>query len=58
MIENIPVFFCLSKSEIQELEAEAVKKTFLKNTVLFSEGDETDSSYVITSGKVKVVITD
>ena len=58
MIENIPVFSCLSKSEIQELEAEAVKKTFPKNTVLFSEGDETDSLYVITSGKVKAVITD
>ncbi len=58
MLETIPVFSCLSEKEIRDLETEAVKKSFPKNTVLFSEGDETDSLYVITSGKVKAVITD
>lgn len=58
MLENIPVFSCLSEKEIKDLETEAVKKSFPRNTVLFSEGDETDSLYVITEGKVKAVITD
>ena len=58
MLETIPVFSCLSQKEIQDLEIEAVKKHFPKNTVLFSEGDETDSLYIISKGKVKAVITD
>ena len=58
MLETISVFSCLSEKEIQDLETEAVKKRFPKNTVLFSEGDETDSLYVISKGKVKAVITD
>lgn len=58
MIESIPVFSCLTRAEIQGLEAEAVKKSFPKSTLLFSEGDETDALYVILEGKAEAVITD
>ncbi len=58
MLKNIPLFSCLNDSELTAIENVAVKKTFPKNTILFSEGDKTDSLYVICDGKVKVTIND
>lgn len=58
ILKNIPVFSSLNDAELSELAMVAVKKTFLKNTVLLNEGDETDSLYIIFSGKVKAIIND
>lgn len=57
-MKNIPIFSCLHDDELYELTNVAVKKAFPKNTILISEGDKTDSLYVIYSGKVKAIITD
>lgn len=58
ILKNIPIFSSLNDDELSELALAAVKKTFLKNTVLLNEGDETDSLYIIFSGKVKAIIND
>ena len=58
MLKNIPLFSCLTDSELTAIEKIAVKKTFPKNTILLSEGDSTDALYVICEGKVKVTIDD
>jgi len=58
MLKNIPLFSSLSDSELTAIEKVALKKTFPKNTILFSEGDKTDSLYIICDGKVKVTIND
>ena len=58
ILKNIPIFSSLNDDDLSELSAAAVKKTFLKNTVLLNEGDETDSLYIICSGKVKAIIND
>lgn len=58
IFENIPLFFGLNDDERDILRKVAVKKTFPKNTILFSEGDRTDSLYLISSGKVKVTMND
>ena len=58
MLKNIPLFSCLNDHELDSLSKVAVKKAFPKNTILFSEGDKSDSLYVISSGKVKVTIND
>ena len=58
MLKNIPLFSSLNDEELAEIEKVAVKKTFPKNTILFSEGDSTDALYVICEGKVKVTIDD
>jgi CRP/FNR family cyclic AMP-dependent transcriptional regulator len=58
MLKNIPLFSCLTDSELTAIEKVAVKKTFPKNTILLSEGDSTDALYVICEGKVKVTIDD
>jgi len=41
-----------------EILHSAVKKTYAKNTIILSEGDKTDSLYIVSSGKVKVSIID
>ena len=57
-IKDFPLFAGLNDQALDVLLKGAIKKTFQKNTILFSEGDKTDSLYVICSGKVKVTITD
>ena len=58
ILKNIPLFSSLNDDELSELALVAVEKTFFKNTVLINEGDETDSLYIICSGKVKAIIND
>jgi CRP/FNR family cyclic AMP-dependent transcriptional regulator len=58
ILKNIPIFSSLNENELHQLTEAAIKKIFPKNTVLISEGDETDSLYIICSGKVKAIIND
>ncbi len=58
MLEKIPLFSGLTEEQIRDLEKVASKKKYPKNTIIFSEGDKTDSLYVITDGKIKVTIND
>jgi CRP/FNR family cyclic AMP-dependent transcriptional regulator len=57
-LKEITLFNGLSEDELAILEQSANKKLFPRNTILVSEGDTTDSLYVICSGKVKVIIND
>ena len=57
-LRRTPLFECLSDEDLDAV-AQAVKvKSFPKNTILFSEGDESDSFYVICEGRVNVGIND
>ncbi|MFC1523903.1 Crp/Fnr family transcriptional regulator [Thermodesulfobacteriota bacterium] len=58
LLRKNPLFSCLKDEELESFSRVAVKKTYPKNTILFSEGDNTDSIYFISSGKVKVTIID
>ncbi|MDM8538917.1 Crp/Fnr family transcriptional regulator [Desulfobacterales bacterium HSG17] len=58
MLKNTPLFSDLSDDEVKVLQKVAVLKTFSKNTILFSEGDPSDSFYVVSKGKVNVGIND
>lgn len=57
MLENIPLFSGLSKEVLAEIEHHGSIKTYKKNTVIISQGDDTNSLYVILSGSVKVYIS-
>jgi len=57
-LQNIPLFSGLSKPELEEMVGITTKRSFPKNNVIINEGDETDSLYLIISGKVKVVLSD
>lgn len=58
MLEKVALFANLSDVEISSLERRAATKTYPKNTILVSEGDHTDSLFVIQSGKVKAYVAD
>lgn len=58
MLKNIALFSDLDDDELEVLQKAAVVKTFPKNTILFSEGDPSDSFYVVKKGKVNVGIND
>ena len=48
----------LTADELHALEAHGVVKSFPKNTIIVSEGDGTDSLYIIGAGRVKVFVSD
>ncbi len=58
MLKEIPLFSCLKDEEIEALRKVAIIKNVRKNTILFSEGDESEFFYVILDGKVHVGIND
>lgn len=58
MSEETPFFSRLDDVTIRFFEKVAVRKRFPKNTILFTKGDESDSLYIVYSGKVKAVIHD
>lgn len=48
----------LAHDELRALAKQGVVKAYPRNAVIVSEGDDTDSFYVIVSGKVKVYVSD
>ena len=58
MIENISIFAGLTPADLELIEQRMVKRSYPKNTVILSEGDNSDSLYLILSGKVKVFLND
>jgi CRP/FNR family cyclic AMP-dependent transcriptional regulator len=48
----------LSEAELKAVGAHGVSRSYPKNTVIVSEGDQTDSLYVILEGRVKVFVSD
>jgi len=51
-----PPFLGLSEHDIAALSRRAVTRAFPKNTIILNEGDQTDSLYIILSGRVKVFL--
>lgn len=58
LFEKNPLFASLQEEEFDQLIAACARKVFSKNTIILSEGDQTDSLYIIYKGKVKVSIID
>jgi CRP/FNR family cyclic AMP-dependent transcriptional regulator len=48
----------LSDAELKALCQRAIVRSFAKNTVVVSEGDRTDSLYIVVSGRVKIYVSD
>jgi len=57
-LEEITLFRGMSEEDIESIASQTVIRQFPKNTVIVSQGDETDSFYVILQGKVDVVLRD
>jgi CRP/FNR family cyclic AMP-dependent transcriptional regulator len=57
-LRNIPVFQGLEEEDVRALAEKAVVRSAPKNTIVISQGDLTDSLYVILAGKVKIYLGD
>jgi CRP/FNR family cyclic AMP-dependent transcriptional regulator len=57
-LQRVALFAGLSQAEIAALADAAVVRTFPKNTIVVTEGERSDSLYVILSGRVKVFVAD
>lgn len=55
---SIPPDSGLNPSELRNLSAQGVVKSYSKNTIIVSEGDETDSFFIVVAGRVKVYVSD
>ena len=58
MLQNVPLFTGLNEEELANIEQHAVTRNFAKRTVLINEGDQTNSLYVVLTGKVKIYCGD
>ncbi len=57
-LRQVPFFAALPELHLEQIAASARQKKFPKSAVIMSQGDETDSMYIIASGRIKVVISD
>jgi CRP/FNR family transcriptional regulator, cyclic AMP receptor protein len=57
-ISSTPFGSALDERELRALSAQGVVKTYPKNTVVVSEGDDTDAFFILVSGRVKVYVSD
>lgn len=57
-LKTIPFLAGLSDESLFELASHAKNNSFSKHTIIFSEGDETSSMYILLSGKIRVFSCD
>ncbi|MEW6687908.1 MAG: Crp/Fnr family transcriptional regulator [Pseudomonadota bacterium] len=50
--------YTLSPADLEAIGSHGITRSYPKNTVIVSEGDRTDSLYVILQGRVKVYVSD
>ena len=58
MLDKISLFSDLGEAEMATLSSKAVRRQYQRNTIIINEGDHSDSLYIISSGKVKVFLSD
>src|SRR5512147_1323005 len=50
--------YTLSEAELAAIGSHGVARSYPKNAIIVTEGDRTDSLYVILEGRVKVFVSD
>jgi len=58
MFQKVSLFAGLDSEQLIALQAHALLKSYPRNTIIISQGDATDSLYIIESGRVKIYIND
>jgi len=58
LLKHVSLFDGLSEAELSSIEALSQKRSYPKNSILINEGDESNSLYIIDSGRVKVFVSD
>lgn len=57
-LKNVPIFSGLNDQQLAEVKKHCSVRPYPKNTVVIYEGDDTDSLYIIDTGKVNVFLSD
>ena len=57
-LKSIPLFEGLPEAELRALAERTVTRNYPKQAIIVNEGDESDSLYLILSGRVKVYLAD
>ena len=57
-LNKVSLFEGLPEADLKQISNLATVRSFPRNTVIISEGDNSDSMYVVLSGKVKVYLSD
>ena len=57
-LKSIPLFEGVPEPELRALAERAVTRSYPKQAILVSEGDDSDSLYLILAGRVKVYLSD
>lgn len=57
-LQEIPFLSDLADEVLSELASHAKKHSFPKNSFIITEGDETNSMYILLSGKIRVFSSD
>jgi len=57
-LKNIPLFQGVQESDLRALADRAVMRSYPKQAIIVSEGDDSDSLYLILAGRVKIYLSD
>lgn len=55
LLRRVPVFADLAEDDLSQVAAVAVPRTFVAGEVVFREGDQSDTCYVVRSGRTRAV---
>ena len=58
LIKNIQLFESFRADEIEALTQHFIQRKYSKNSIIINEYDETNSLYIILSGRVKIYLND
>ena len=57
-LKNIPLFEGVPDAELRALAERTVTRNYPKQAIIVTEGDESDSLYLILAGRVKIYLAD
>ena len=57
-LKSIPLFQGVQDTDLRALAERAVTRSYPKQAIIVNEGDQSDSLYLIVSGRVKVYLSD
>lgn len=55
LLATVPVFDTLEPSDLERVAAVAVPRAFAANHIIFREGDESDTCYVVSTGRARAI---
>lgn len=55
LLSRVPVFAALEPADLDRVAAVAVPRTFAPNHIIFREGDESDTCYIVSTGHARAV---